>query len=132
MTFRILKMTVLLYAAVTLVACGGGGGGGGVSTPPAPTLHQVTLTWDENREADVNSPGGGYEISISGQSIIDVPFPAPPNVTLTLPSGSYSAIVTAYSAIDPSTGVSDANASIANAGVTNFSCPSTPITIDIP
>lgn len=132
MIVRTLKMPWIAFAALLLVACGGGGGGGGVSTPPAPTLHQVTLNWEENLEADVNAPGGGYEIAISGQPIIDVPFPAPPSVTLTLPSGSYSAIVTAYSSIDPSTGMSDANATLANASVTNFSCPSTPITIDVP
>jgi len=130
MILRTLKMPLMLFATLLLIACGGGGGTSGGGTPPAPTLHQVTLNWEQNLEADVNALGGGYKVAISGQPIINVPFPAPLSITLTLPSGSYSAIVTAYSAIDPSTGMSDANATLTNA--TNLSRPSAPITIDVP
>ncbi len=131
MMFPTLKMPLILCTALLLVACGGGGGGGG-GTAPAATVHQVTLNWEENLEADVNMPGGGYKIAISGQPIIDVAFPAPPSITLTLPSGSYNAIVTAYSPINPNTGMSYLNNTIAMASVANFSRPSTSITIDIP
>ena len=48
-----------LIAAACLNACGGGGGGGS-SAPAGPP----TLVWVPNHEKGVNSPGGGYQISI--------------------------------------------------------------------
>ena len=124
----------LFYALLSsslLISCGGGGGGGSSSCTPPTTLtaHQVTLTWAANREAAVNSTGGGYIITISGQpqTIIDLPFAASasaPTTTISLMSGCYTATITAYSALDPKSGLSSAKAST--------SLPSTTIAISVP
>lgn len=70
-----------------------------------PSSHQVTISWTANREAAVNATGGGYKINISGQPFIDVPYTAPTNKIVTLLSGNYTATITAYSALNPSTGL---------------------------
>jgi hypothetical protein len=66
------------------------------------------LSWAANREAAVNSAGGGYIVAISGQSAVNVAYvsgvTAPTTMTTTLMSGSYTATVTAYSAIIPPAG----------------------------
>ena len=95
---------LIALAALFLAACGGGG-----STPaPTPTSHTVNLSWTANREAAVNSTGGGYIVAISGQAPITVPYvsgaAAPTTLSTTLMSGSYSATVTAYSALIPPAG----------------------------
>jgi len=75
----------------------------------------------------VNSLGGGYTVAITGQALIDVPFPYPasgPSATTTLMSGSYNAVVTAYSAMNPNTG-------IAASGITSTS-PTATIAIAVP
>lgn len=115
---------VALLATLTLSACGGSGG----SAPPVPTSHVVNLTWTPNREAAVNRAGGGYQVAISGQPTITVPFPyaaSGPTATVTLMSGNYIATVTAYSAMNPLTG-------IAASGVTSTSLPSTSLAINVP
>lgn len=100
--------TKIAYSALHLVsillsACGGGGG----SSPPepTPTSHTVNISWTANREAAVNSAGGGYTVAISGQSPINVPYvsglAAPTTTAATLMTGSYTATVTAYSALNP-------------------------------
>jgi hypothetical protein len=110
-----------LLGSSILIACGGGGGGG--STPaPTPTSHQVTISWAANREAAVNTTGGGYKIAVSGQSVIDVPYPSGTRTIITLMSGSYTATITAYSALNPSTGLSGASTSL----------PSTILSISVP
>jgi hypothetical protein len=84
------------------------------STPPSsPTSHQVTLSWDANREADVNRIGGGYIVAINGQAPITVACPcaAKPSATTTLMSGSYTATITAYTAISKTTGLAGSNSS---------------------
>jgi hypothetical protein len=72
----------------------------------------VTISWAANREAAVNTTGGGYTVAISGQTPIDVPYvsgtTAPTSTTTTLLSGSYSVTVTAYSALKPTGSVSAA------------------------
>ena len=103
-------MNTRIAAAVLLItglsACGGGGG----SAPPAPLPHSVTLSWQANRESGVNSTGGGYQVSISGQSVpINVPFNAttgvtPTTTTASLYTGIYSATVRAYAALDSAGG----------------------------
>lgn len=92
-----------LYFGILTAALSGCGGGGG-SSPPR-TAHIVTISWDANREAAVNSAGGGYKVGISGQGTpIDVPYAsgvwAAPMMTTTLMSGNYSVTVTAYSALN--------------------------------
>jgi hypothetical protein len=52
----------------------------------------------------VNRAGGGYEVSLSGQSIRDVPYTsgsaAPTSTVCTLAAGTYTASVRAYAALD--------------------------------
>ncbi len=92
---------VVLLALTQLAGCGGGGGGGS-SAPSGP--HNVTIAWALNREKGVNSAGGGYQVSISGQPTINVPYvsgPAAPTSTVTtLSTGNYTVTVRAYAALD--------------------------------
>lgn len=120
-------IAVAVISALLLSACGGGGGGGGGSGAAASTQHSVTLTWAANHEKGVNSAGGGYLVSISGQaSPINVPYNAasgvtPTTTTTTLSTGTYTATVVAYAALD------------ANGGTTGSkSASSAPITIAVP
>ncbi len=94
-----MKRSFFLLLAILLSGCGGGGDG---STPS--TLHSVTISWTANRESGVNSPGGGYTVTIGGQSPIDVPYvsgaAAPTSTTVELWTGTYSVTVRAYAALD--------------------------------
>ncbi|MGV8935099.1 MAG: hypothetical protein ACOH1I_10770 [Gallionellaceae bacterium] len=98
---------IVTAAMLVLSACGGGGGGGG---GVAPAYHNVTISWVANHEKGVNMAGGGYKVSISGQTTaIDVPFNVASGVTPTstiksLYTGSYTATVKAYAALDSSGG----------------------------
>lgn len=103
----------VLISAVLLASCGGGGGGGGGSTPPpppttttqTPTSHIVNISWAANRESAVNTSGGGYVVTVSGQPPINVPYvsgPSAPTTTpVTLMSGNYSVSIQAYSSLNP-------------------------------
>lgn len=117
---------LLAIAALALGGCGGGGGGGGGGAATS-TLHSVTLTWAANHETGVNKAGGGYRVSISGQATpINIPFNAasgvtPTTTTVQLYTGTYTATVTAYAALD------------VNGGTTgNSSAPSAPLVINVP
>ncbi len=126
MKTRYSKLTLALLITSFLVACGGGEGGSS-APPPTPTSHQVTISWTANHETAVNRTGGGYKISITGQPVIDVPYPSPTSTVTTLMSGSYIATITAYSAypaINPNTGLPT--------GGTSSSMPSTSIFINVP
>ena len=118
--------SVLYLVSILLSACGGGG-----SSPPAPipTSHAVNISWAANREAAVNSAGGGYIVAISGQSPINVPYvsglAAPTTVAATLMTGSYTATVTAYSALNPTTGLTGGTTG-------STSAPSTALNISVP
>jgi hypothetical protein len=89
------------------------------------TTHSVTLTWASNHERGVNSAGGGYQVSISGQPTIDVPFTsgstAPTSTTVLLNTGTYTVRVRAYAALDAQGGSTG-----------SLSAPSTPITVNVP
>jgi len=115
---------VVVIALVQLAGCGGGGGGGGASGPP-PGPHTVTLNWAPNHQTGVNSAGGGYQVSITGQPTINVPYvsgPTAPTSTLTtLSTGTYTATVRAYAALDAQGG---------SAG--SFSAPSQSIVVNVP
>lgn len=120
------KIEISLFVAListSLFGCGGGGGGG--SPAPTPTSHTVNISWAANREAAVNTAGGGYTVAISGQSPINVPYvsgPAAPTTTAaTLMTGSYSVTVTAYSALNPPGGTTGST-----------SAPSTALNISVP
>jgi len=88
------------------------------------TDHQVTISWAANREAGVNSAGGGYKVAISAQPVIDVPYASgatTPTTTIAhLPSGSYSVTVKAYAALDAQGGTS---------GTSSAASQSVPITV---
>lgn len=85
---------------------GGGGGGGDADTTP------VQVNWTANREAAVNSAGGGYRIYYSptpgvtpaGATMVEVPFvsgdQAPNSATLDLEAGTYYVRIAAYSALN--------------------------------
>jgi uncharacterized repeat protein (TIGR02543 family) len=94
-TFTMGAANVTLYATWTA--------SGGVIT-----THSVTLTWAPNHESGVNSLGGGYQVSISGQPTINVPYTsgstAPTSTTTTLQTGSYTVTIRAYAALDPQGG----------------------------
>jgi len=114
---------VVLIALAQLAGCGGGGGGG--SSPPPVTNHTVTLAWAPNHEKGVNSAGGGYQVSMSGQPTINVPYvsgpTAPTSTVTTLSTGTYTATVRGYATLDAQGG---------SAG--SFSAPSQSIIVNVP
>ena len=84
--------------------------------------------WAANHENGVNSIGGGYIVSISGQSAhapINVPYvsglAAPTSTTVSLYSGTYSATVAAYASLDAFGGATG-----------TLSDPSSALTISVP
>jgi len=111
-------MAAAVVLAVGLSACGGGGGG---SLP----ARSVDLAWEANRESGVNRAGGGYQVSISEQPTIDVPYTsgpaAPTSTAVLLPPGNYTVTVRAYAALDSQGG---------NAG--SLSAPSQSLTVNVP
>ncbi len=118
-------LAIAAVLASGLSACGGGGGGAGSATPPS--LHSVTIAWQPNRETGVNSAGGGYLVSISGQGApINVPYNAasgvtPTSATVSLWTGIYTAKVSAYAALDAQ-----------GAAAGSQSASSAPLTIYVP
>jgi len=114
---------VVLIALAYLAGCGGGGGGG--SSPPPATNHTVTLAWAPNHEKGVNSAGGGYQVAISGQPTINVPYvsgPAAPTSTVTiLQTGTYTVTVTAFAALDKQGSLTG-----------NVSAPSQSLVVNVP
>src|SRR6267143_4135153 len=113
---------VVLIALAQLAGCGGGGGG---SSPQPVTNHIVTLAWAPNHEKGVNSAGGGYQVAISGQPTINVPYvsaPAAPTSTVTiLQTGTYTVTVTAFAALDKQGGLTG-----------NVSAPSQSLVVNVP
>jgi hypothetical protein len=89
----------LVVAGLVVVLSNCGGEGIAWSGP-----RQVTLVWVPNHEKGVNSAGGGYQVSISGQPTISVPYvsgpTAPTSIAITLPKGTYTATVSAFAALD--------------------------------
>jgi hypothetical protein len=90
-----------VLAALAVGACGG---------DPEHDLAPmgVTISWEANREIGVNQAGGGYEVRLAGQPVIDLPYAsgptAPTSVTLRLLPGSHTVSVRAYAAFDPQGG----------------------------
>ncbi len=120
---KIRLAAVVLAASAHLAGCGGGGGG---SSPPPPvvvTNHTVTLSWAPNHEKGVNSTGGGYRVSISGQSMpISVPFTST-SIMTTLQTGTYTVTVTAFAALDAQGGTT---------GAGSVSAPSQSLIVNVP
>jgi len=104
---------------VVLSSCGSGDGG---SDAPPGTNRTVTLAWAPNHETGVNSTGGGYQVAISGQPAIHVPFTsglaAPTSTVTTLQTGNYTVTVSAFAALDEQGG-----------GTGSLSEPSQPFTV---
>ena len=124
MTIDMRFVTAAIILVVGLSACGGGGGGtAGTAVSTSPRL--VTLSWTANRESGVNRAGGGYQVAISGQPTIDLPYTsgsaAPTSTTVTLPPGNYTVTVRAYAALDQQGG---------NTG--SISAPSQALTVNVP
>jgi len=109
-----------LLLAVGVSACGGGG-----ASPAPVTTHSVTLAWQANRESGVNRAGGGYQVLISGQPMIVVPYasgPTAPTSTVTaLQTGTYAVTVTAFAALDAQGG-----------GAGSVSAPSQSLIVNVP
>jgi len=119
---RIVLHILVLSALLLFISCGGGGG----SPPPPVTTHSVTLTWAPNHESGVNSAGGGYQVAISGQPTINVPYTAglvtaPTTTTVLLITGTYTVTVRAYAALDAQGGKTG-----------SISAASSPITVIVP
>ena len=112
---------VVLIALAQLAGCGGGGG----SSPPPVTNHTVTVAWAPNHEKGVNSAGGGYQVAISGQPTINVPWvsgpTAPTSTVTTLSTGTYTVTVRAYATLDAQGG---------SAG--SLSAPSQSLIVNVP
>lgn len=112
----------LAAALIVLSGCGGGDEG---SSPAPAANHAVTLAWAPNHETGVNSAGGGYQVMISGQPTIIVPFTsgltAPTSIVVTLQTGRYLVTVSAFAALDAQGG---------DAG--SLSEPSQPFTLIVP
>jgi len=111
-----------VFLAAGLAACGGGGA---ESSSPPVTTHSVALAWEPNRESGVNRAGGGYQVSVSGQPMIIVPYTAgpaaPTTTTVSLKTGSYTVAVRAFAALDPQGGDTG-----------SLSAPSQPLTLIVP
>src|SRR5262245_37769856 len=105
LALRAIRGCGMLLCSLVLAACGGGGGGGDSGPPQART---VSVNWTSNRESGVNSAGGGYEVTISGQAPVDVPYTsgplAPTSTSKFLQPGTYTVTVRAYAALDPTGG----------------------------
>ena len=125
-TVRSPRPTVRLIAAsaCVLVLSGCGSGEGGSSATPGAN-RSVTLAWAPNHETGVNSAGGGYQVAISGQPAINVPFTsglaAPTSTVVTLHSGKYQVTVSAYAALDAQGGATGGHSEA-----------STPLTVIVP
>jgi hypothetical protein len=116
-----LRTAVLIAGCVA--GCGGGGGGGGSNAPPGP--RSVIISWVPNHEKGVNSAGGGYRVSITGQPPITLPYTsgpaAPTSTAITLPQGTYTVTVTAFAALDPLGGMTG-----------SVSAPSQAVNVNVP
>lgn len=98
------KTAIAAGFGLTLAACGGSSSSSSSTPPVTPTDHLVTISWTANREAGVNKAGGGYTVAIAGKPAIDVPYlsgaAAPTSTDVTLRTGTYTATVIAYAALD--------------------------------
>ena len=108
---RLLFISLMLLLSL-VSACGGGGS----DAPSRPTQQvNIQVSWNANREAAVNTSGGGYRVYYAttaglaltdpAVTMVDVPYlsgsAAPRSTTLSVESGHlYYFRVTAYSALN--------------------------------
>lgn len=118
-------MLMIFVPMLFLSACGGSGGGSSSASSTTASSHTVNLSWEANRESAVNTTGGGYIVTINGQTPINVPYVsgslAPITTSTTLMSGDYSVTVKAYSALNPPGG--SAGSTSAASSAFTFSVP---------
>ena len=113
---NILNVLSLSLALLTLAGCPNFEGKEAVKeTPTAKGEHTITVSWDENREAGVNSVDGGYRVyyasapgvAVTGNtSFVQVPYvsgpKAPTSATISkLPAGDLYIKVVAYAKYNP-------------------------------
>jgi hypothetical protein len=117
---RIRPIVLALLAAGALAACGGGSSGGGGPAPGGSSgPRNVHITWFANHEKGVNSAGGGYRVSITGQAPVNLPS-AQTSYDIVLSPGSYVVTVQAFALLDAQGG---ATGSISTASTTNVTVP---------
>ena len=123
MKIRLGAAVLVLIVSAHIAGCGGGRAGG--SSPVPVTNHSVTLAWAPSHEKGVNTAGGGYHVSISGQPTINVPYAsgitAPTSTVTILKTGTYTVSVTAFAALDSLGG-----------GAGSVSAPSQSLTVNVP
>ena len=93
------KRSVALLVLLALTGCGQGSGGSASGGS-----HTVALSWTASHDTGVNEAGGGYLVTVPGQSPIRVPWTsgalAPTSVQVTLASGLQSLQIQSYAALD--------------------------------
>ena len=116
-------MCASLIAVSFLAACGSGDNASFEPIFSLPsTTHVVTLSWAPNRETSVNSAGGYYEVTISGQPTFTVPYTVT-SVSTVLSTGNYKVTLRAHATLD-------SQGSTTGAGT--FSAPPAPLSVRVP
>lgn len=106
------QVAAALLCAVGFAACGGGAGGSEASSAMTTVTvgpGAVVIRWEANRESGVNRAGGGYRVyrdsttvfDPATATVLDIPYPAPPQAILNATPGTYYIKLTAYSALNP-------------------------------
>ena len=110
--YKYIPLILIFVGLLHFINCGG-------ADKPNKSLlpgkeYTVTISWDENHESLVNSPGGGYivyccrdpnfSLSDPGIVICDVPYESglhsPTSATVTLVSGTWFIKIVAYMELD--------------------------------
>ena len=111
---------VVIVTSIFVISCSGGSDNSSVAVTPCSGANKnVTVSWAANKEAAVNTTGGGYKVYHSrtsgflagdtGVTVVDVPYSSgsasPTSTTLSLVSAECSHFirVTGYSALNGGT-----------------------------
>ncbi len=110
---------VVCLCVIVLTGCGRG------DLRSRSVSHTVVLSWAPNHEKGVNSAGGGYQVTVSGQPTISIPYvsgpTAPTSTVTTLLTGNYTVTVRAFAALDTQGGSTG-----------SISSPSQALTVSVP
>ncbi len=105
-----------LLGPTTITGTSGTWSASTVLTVATSSSHTVSLTWNANHEKGVNSAGGGYTITFAGYVVhapVNVPWTsgatAPTSTSVALTTGTYTATVSGYAALDASGGATGSN-----------------------